>query len=103
MKRLALALATAVILPASPPVHANEELAKKHACFACHAVDKKLVGPSYKDVAAKYRGDASAEATLADKVKKGSQGTWGQVPMPPNASVPDGDVRALVKWILSQK
>jgi cytochrome c len=103
MKRLALAVATAVVLPASPPAHASEELAKKHACFACHAVDKKLVGPSYKDVAAKYRGDAGAEAKLADKVKKGSQGTWGQVPMPPNAAVPDGDVRALVKWILSQK
>jgi cytochrome c len=102
MKRLAIVLAAAA-LPAALPAHANEELAKKHACFACHAVDKKLVGPSYKDVAAKYRGDAGAEAKLADKVKKGSQGTWGQVPMPPNSSVPDGDVRTLVKWILSQK
>ena len=102
MKRLALVLAAAVV-PASLPAHAQEELAKKHACLACHAVDKKLVGPSYKDVAAKYRGDAGAEAKLVDKVKKGSQGTWGQVPMPPNAGVPDADVRALVKWILSQK
>jgi cytochrome c len=102
MKRLAIVLAAAA-LPAALPANANEELAKKHACFACHAVDKKLVGPSYKDVAAKYRGDAGAEAKLADKVKKGSQGTWGQVPMPPNSSVPDGDVRTLVKWILSQK
>jgi cytochrome c len=102
MKRLAFALAAAV-LAASLPARANEELAKKHACFACHATDKKLVGPSYKDVAAKYRGDAGAEAKLADKVKKGSQGTWGQVPMPPNANVPDADVRTLVKWILSQK
>jgi cytochrome c len=103
MKRLAIFLAAAAVLPASLPAQAQEELAKKHACFACHALDKKLVGPSYKDVAAKYRGDGSAEAKLADKVKKGSQGTWGQVPMPPNASVPDADVRALVKWILSQK
>jgi cytochrome c len=102
MKRLAFALA-ALALAASLPARANEELAKKHACFACHATDKKLVGPSYKDVAAKYRGDAGAEAKLADKVKKGSQGTWGQVPMPPNANVPDADVRTLVKWILSQK
>jgi cytochrome c len=102
MKRLALVLAAAVV-PASLPAHAQEELAKKHACLACHAVDKKLVGPAYKDVAAKYRGDAGAEAKLVEKVKKGSQGTWGQVPMPPNASVPDADVRALVKWILSQK
>jgi len=102
MKRLALVLAAAAI-PASLPAQAQEELAKKHACLACHAVDKKLVGPAYKDVAAKYRGDASAEAKLVDKVKKGSQGTWGQVPMPPNTNVPDADVRALVKWILSQK
>ena len=103
MKRLAIVLAAAVILPASLPARAQEELAKKHACFACHAVDKKLVGPAYKDVAAKYRGDSGAEAKLVDKVKKGSQGTWGQVPMPPNSSVPDADVRALVKWILSLK
>jgi cytochrome c len=103
MKRLAISLAAAAVLPVSLPAQASEELAKKHACFACHSVDKKLVGPSYKDVAAKYRGDGGAEAKLVDKVKKGSQGTWGQVPMPPNASVPDADVRALVKWILSQK
>jgi cytochrome c len=57
-------------IPASLPAYANEELAKKHACLACHAVDKKLVGPSYKEVAAKYRGDAGAEAKLVDKVKK---------------------------------
>jgi cytochrome c len=103
MKRLAISMAAAALVPASLPAQANEELAKKHACFACHSVDKKLVGPSYKDVAAKYRGDGGAEAKLVDKVKKGSQGTWGQVPMPPNSSVPDADVRALVKWILSQK
>ena len=106
MKRLAMvltAILTAAALSASLPARASEELAKKHACFACHATDKKLVGPSYKDVAAKYRGDAGAEAKLVDKVKKGSQGTWGQVPMPPNANVPDGDARTLVKWILSQK
>jgi cytochrome c len=102
-RRLALFLAAAVVLPACLPAHASDELAKKHACLACHAVDKKLVGPSYKEIAAKYRSDGGAEAKLADKVKKGSQGTWGQVPMPPNAAVPDGEVRALVKWILSQK
>ena len=103
MKRLALAAAAAGLLATALPAAANEELAKKHACLACHAVDKKLVGPSYKDIAAKYRSDGGAEARLAEKVKKGSQGAWGQVPMPPNAAVPDGDVRALVKWILSQK
>jgi cytochrome c len=103
LKRFATLAAAAVTIAASFPVCASDELAKKHACFACHAVDKKLVGPSYKEVAAKYRNDAGAEAKLADKVKKGSQGIWGQVPMPPNPAVPDADVRTLVKWILSQK
>ncbi len=99
MKVLAFALVGAVF---AIPAQADEALAKKHNCLACHTVDKKLVGPSYKDVAAKYRGDKGAEARLFEKVKKGSQGTWGQVPMPPNSSVPDADVRALVKWVLSQ-
>jgi cytochrome c len=97
--RLAVAVAAVVALPAS----ASEALAKKHACFACHATDKKMVGPAYKEVAAKYRADKAAEAKLFDKVKKGGTGVWGQVPMPPNAAVPDADIRTLVKWILSQK
>jgi cytochrome c len=96
-------LGTALFLAFAIPVQASEELAKKHACFACHAVDRKLVGPTYKEVAAKYRGDKGAEAKLAEKVKKGGQGVWGQVPMAPNPNVPDADVRALVKWILQQK
>jgi cytochrome c len=90
-------------LIAAFPALGNEELAKKHACFACHAVDKKLVGPSYKDVAAKYRSDKGAAAKLAQKVKNGSQGVWGSIPMPPNSAVPDADINALVKWVLSQK
>ena len=102
MKVVMTVLGAACMLAALPAV-ANEELAKKHGCFACHATDKKLVGPSYKDVAAKYAGDKGAEAKLVDKVKKGGQGVWGQVPMPPNAQVPDADIRALVKWVLSQK
>lgn len=103
MKRPALILAAFAAIPASFPAAANEALAKKHACMACHSVDRKLVGPAYKEVAAKYRNDAGAAAKLFDKVKKGSQGTWGQVPMPPNAAVPDGDVKTLVQWILSHK
>src|SRR4051812_31558441 len=103
MKPAEGALAFAAALPAAVPAYAQEELAKKHNCFACHAVDKKLVGPSYQDVAAKYRSDPQAEAKLFDKVKKGGQGVWGQVPMPPNAQVPDGDIKSLVKWIMSQK
>ena len=87
----------------SLPAVASEELAKKHNCLACHSVDKKVVGPAYKEVAAKYRGDKTAEAKLVDKVKKGGVGVWGQIPMPPNAAVPDADIKALVKWILSQK
>ena len=103
MKSVAVVvLGVAGALVAAPAV-ASEELAKKHACFACHAVDKKLVGPSYKDVAAKYRADKGADAKLFDKVKKGGTGVWGQVPMPPNGAVPDADVKALVKWIMSQK
>ena len=101
MKRIALLLAATAVV--ATPALANEELAKKNACTACHAVDKKLVGPSYKDVAAKYRSDKGAEAKLIEKVKKGGTGVWGQVPMPPNPAVPDADVRALVKWVLSVK
>ena len=97
-----LAAALAAALCATPAL-ANPELATKNACTACHAVDKKLVGPAYKEVAAKYRGDKDAEAKLADKVKKGGVGVWGQVPMPPNAHVKDEDIKTLVKWILSVK
>jgi cytochrome c len=104
MKQLVTILAaTAAALTISLPAGAQEELAKKHNCLACHAVDKKVVGPSYKDVAAKYRGDKTAEAKLFDKVKKGGVGVWGQIPMPPNATVPDEDIKTLVKWVLSQK
>ena len=99
MKRVVLVLG----LLAAFPVAASDELAKKHACFACHTLDKKMVGPSYKEVAAKYRSDKEAAAKLAAKVKNGGQGVWGSVPMPPNAAVPDADIKALVSWILSQK
>jgi cytochrome c len=99
MKRVVLLVGVLAAFPAA----ASDELAKKHACFACHTVDKKLVGPSYKDVAAKYSSDKGAAAKLAEKVKNGSQGVWGNVPMPPNSAVPDADVKALVSWILSQK
>jgi cytochrome c len=102
MKAVAVFLGIAAVALAAPS-QAQEALAKKYNCFACHAVDKKLVGPSYKDVAAKYAKDPNAEAKLAEKVKKGGSGVWGQVPMPPNSQVPDADVHSLVKWVLSQK
>jgi cytochrome c len=103
VKPFVLATAALVVFGALP-AQASEDLAKKHACVACHVIKgAKTVGPAYADVAKKYAGQKDAEAKLADKVKKGSQGVWGQVPMPPNAAVPDADVRALVKWILSIK
>src|SRR5258706_10203005 len=81
--------------------NASLELAQKNNCMSCHAVDKKVVGPAYKEVAAKYKGDKTAEAKLIQKVKKGGAGVWGQVPMPPNATVKDEDIKTLVKWILA--
>jgi len=103
MKTARLALATLAAALAATPALANEALAQKSGCMACHAVDKKVVGPAYKEVAAKYKGDAKAEAMLADKVKKGGVGTWGQIPMPPNAAVSDADIKTLVKWVLATK
>lgn len=104
MKTLATCLfVSAGLLANAGNALASEALAKKYNCLTCHAMDKKVIGPSYKDVAAKYKGDASAEAKLVAKVKNGGAGAWGQIPMPPNASVPDADIKALVKWVLSQK
>ncbi len=102
MKCIALAAAAAA-LAIAPAAFAQEALAQKSGCLACHSVDKKIVGPSYKDVANNYRNDKGAEAKLVDKVKKGGQGVWGPVPMPPNSQVSDADVKSLVKWILSLK
>ncbi len=81
---------------------ADEALAKAKNCMACHAIDKKIVGPAYKDVAAKYKGDAGAVDKLAAKVKAGGKGVWGEIPMPPNNVTPD-EAKKLVTWILSQK
>ena len=82
---------------------AAEALAQQSGCLACHTVDKKLVGPSYKDIAAKYRTDKGAEANLFKKVKEGGKGAWGDIPMPPNAHVKDQDIKTIVKWILGIK
>lgn len=100
MKLIAATLIAAGVM-VSAPAMANMELAKKSNCMSCHQVDKKLVGPAYKDVAAKYKGDADAVKKLAEKVKKGGKGVWGEVPMPPNAAVKDADIETLVKWILA--
>lgn len=82
----------------------GEAIFKKSNCTTCHSVDKKLVGPAYKDVAAKYRGDAEAQATLEKKVRSGGSGNWGKMPMPPAPkSVSDADIKAIVQWVLSLK
>ena len=101
MKTLILS-AFSLILAAALPAHSSDDLAKKHLCITCHVVKgAKTIGPTYAEVAKKYAGQKDAEIKLADKVKKGGQGVWGQIPMPPNAAVPDADVKALVKWVLS--
>ena len=97
---LALALVSAAV---SGPVLAQADLAQKKNCMACHAVDKKLVGPAYKDVAAKYAGQKDAVDKLATKVMKGGSGVWGPVPMPANPQVSDAEAKQLVQWILTLK
>lgn len=103
MKRVLQMAAVAAALVLAGTAGASEKLAQASGCMTCHAVDKKLIGPSYQDVAAKYRTVKGAEADLFKKVKAGSKGVWGQIPMPPNAHVKDDDVKAIVKWILSLK
>ncbi|MBV2194164.1 MAG: c-type cytochrome [Azonexus sp.] len=102
MKAIYVATMIAVGLGVSGQVLADEALAKAKNCMSCHAVDKKLVGPSYKDVAAKYKGDAGAAEALAAKVKAGGKGVWGQIPMPPNNVTPE-EAKKLATWVLSQK
>jgi cytochrome c len=103
--KLALLAAAGVALstPGYGAVDAKkaDELMKASGCLACHAIDKKLVGPGYKEVAAKYKADKGAAASLAEKVKKGGSGVWGQVPMPPNPAVKDEDIKTMVEYILS--
>jgi len=106
MKRTTIAVIAALgtgMLLTLTAARADEAMAKKYNCLACHAVDQKVVGPGYKDVAKKYAGKSGAAAELAASIKNGSTGKWGgPIPMPPNA-VPDADIKALVKWILSLK
>ena len=103
MKARLISAVAALALLSAGVASANEELAKKSACLACHQTDKKLVGPSYQEVAKKYAGDAGAEAKLIAKVKAGGSGVWGAIPMPPNAAISDADIKTLVKWILAMK
>jgi cytochrome c len=94
-----LGLAVASVASAAP----GEDLIKKSGCTACHQNDKKLVGPAYQEVAAKYKGDAGAAAKLAAKVKSGGSGVWGPVPMPPHPQVSDADIKTMITYVLSLK
>ena len=102
MKAVYMAMMAAAGIALSGQVLADEALAKAKGCLACHTVDKKVVGPAYKDVAAKYKGDKTAAAKLAAKVKAGGKGVWGEIPMPPN-NITDDEAKKLVAWVLSQK
>jgi cytochrome c len=104
MKIAAAILAASTLVVASVAVADElEDMMKKNGCNACHAEDKKVIGPAYKDVAAKYKGDAGAVAKLTEKVKKGGSGVWGPVPMPPNTQVKDADAKKMVELILALK
>jgi cytochrome c len=103
MNLLRTVLAAALAALAASSVFANPELAQKKNCMTCHTVDKKVLGPAYKDVAAKYAGQSDAADKLAQKVMKGGTGVWGQLPMPPNPQVSEAEAKQLVKWVLNQK
>jgi cytochrome c len=102
MKAVYVAVMAAAGIVMAGQAQADEALAKSKNCMACHAIDKKLVGPAYKDVAAKYKGDAKAPAMLAAKIKAGGKGTWGEIPMPPNNVTPE-EAAKLAAWVLTQK
>ncbi len=101
MKTLIAAGITVALMALSGAASADLALAQKNACMSCHGVDKKIVGPAFKDVGAKYRGDKGAEAKLFAKVKAGGKGVWGPVPMPPNPQVKDEDLHKIIQWVLS--
>ncbi len=102
MKLVLIAMAAAGTLAAGT-VAASEKLAQANGCMTCHAIDKKLIGPGFKEIAAKYKSDKGAEARLAQKIKAGGTGVWGTTPMPPNAHVKEDDIKALAHWVMTQK
>lgn len=103
MKMLWVAGAVVAGLTMTGGVYANEKLAQSSGCITCHGVDKKVIGPGFKEIAAKYRGAKGAEADLIKKVKAGGKGVWGEIPMPPNAHMKDEDIKTLVQWVMSLK
>lgn len=102
-RHLVMLTLAAVAAPAYADDAAALQLAQKNNCAACHAVDKKLVGPAWQDIGKKYAGDATAEARLVTKVKKGGVGVWGQIPMPPNVTAKEADIKTIVQYALSLK
>ena len=98
--KLAWMLAVSV-MTVSPVVQANADLARKHACAGCHAPDRKVMGPSWQEVAKMYAGKPGAAAALQAKVRAGGMGVWGKFPMPPNPNVPEADLKALIAWALA--
>ena len=103
MKNVLILVATAVASMATLPAWASADMAQKKNCMACHALDKKLIGPAYKDVAAKYAGQKDAADKLAQKILKGGSGTWGAVPMPANPQVTEAEAKQLATWVLTVK
>lgn len=95
-----LTLAAAVLAVSANVAYADQALAKKYACLSCHQVERKVVGPAFKDVAKKYKGDAKAQEHLLTVIKKGGKGVWGNVPMPAHPQVSDADAKTLVGWVL---
>lgn len=100
MNAQTIALVLGMIAAASLPAHANLELAQKNACTACHAVDKKIVGPAYKDVAKKYADQKDAVAVLSESIRKGGMGKWGPIPMPAQPALSDADLKTLATWVM---
>ena len=103
MKYLSTLAAAAALAALTSPAMANMELAQKKSCLACHGVEQRMIGPAYKDVAAKYKGQKGVEAKLVEKVLKGGKGAWGEIPMPANPQVSEAEAKELVHWILSMK
>ncbi len=101
MKSILFALAAAVLV--ATPVLADQALAQTKNCLSCHSIDKKIVGPAYKDVAKKYAGQKDAADKLASKIMKGGAGVWGVVPMPVNSQVNEAEAKKLAAWVLSLK
>ncbi len=99
----ALLLSLGVMAAGNVAASDQTKLAQSSGCMTCHAIDKKLIGPGYKEIAAKYRNDKGAEANLVKKVKAGGSGVWGSIPMPPNAHVKEDNIKAIVHWVLELK